>query len=313
MINGSRCTLLLVCLCLITAGAAAAPAPADTEAFKEYYESATPPRVQLVAEQGRDAGVFVELQVPTILAALKYQLDKGIWAKLARADRQRLVDCLNDSNLRFIYTGLQSSMAMAAGGQTIDANTVKFNQDGWYSSGGGGEARSPLAIAKIIIHELGHVYQERFNYLPRPGPTKEWFPNELEDQLPADMFTPEALRELAKILTRETDGPCSDISGAWTGVLAVADVQGSSAINVGQKRNVSGGNFTVIQEGCEVTLKFMTNEIRGTVRGTTATLNKRVSGALAEAELTLEGGRLKVTLKQTISDGYILSEGLLAQ
>jgi hypothetical protein len=29
--------------------------------------------------------------------------------------------------------------------------------------------------------------------------------------------------------------------------------------------------------------------------------------------LTLEGGRLKVTLKQTISDGFILSEGLLAQ
>ncbi|HOB54297.1 MAG TPA: hypothetical protein PK176_10345 [Acidobacteriota bacterium] len=311
MVNGIRSALTLVCLCLIAAGAAAAPV--DTDAIKEYYESATRPRVQLVAEQGRDAGVFAELQVPTILAALKYQLDKGTWSNLARADRQRLVDCLNDSNLKFIYTGLQSSMAMAAGGQTIDANTVKFNQDGWYSSGGGGEARSALAIAKIIIHELGHVYQERYNYLPRPGPTKEWFPNELEEQLPADMFTPEALRELAKILNRETDGPCSDISGSWTGVLTVADVQGSSAINVGQKRNVGGGNFTVIQEGCEVTLKFMNNEIRGTVKGTAATLNKRVAGALAEAVLTLEGGRLKVTLKQTISDGFILSEGLLTQ
>lgn len=311
MINRFRSTLVLVCLGLIAAGAAAAPL--DTEAIKDYYDSATPPRVQLVAEQGRDAGVFAELQVPTILAALKYQLDKGTWTKLARADRQRLLDCLNDSNLKFIYTGLQSSMAMAAGGQTIDANTVKFNQDGWYSSGGGGEARSSLAIAKIIIHELGHVYQERYNYLPRPGPTKEWFPNELEEQLPADLFTPEALRELAKILNRQTDGPCSDLSGAWAGVLAVTDVQGSSAINVGQKRNVGGGNFTITQEGCEVTLKFMTNEICGTVKGTTATLNRRVTGALSEATLALEGGRLKVTLKQNISDGYILSEGLLVQ
>jgi len=311
MINGFRSTLVLVCLGLIAAGAAAAPV--DTGDFKDYYETAQRPRVQLVAEQGRDAGVFAELQVPTILAALKYQLDKGTWAKLVRADRQRLLDCLNDSNLKFIYTGLQSSMATAAGGQTIDANTVKFNQDGWYSSGGGGVARSPFDIAKIIIHELGHVYQERYNYLPRPGPTKEWFPNELEEQLPADLFTPEALRDLAKILNRQTDGPCSDLSGPWAGVLAVTDITGASAIRVGQKRNVGGGNFTITQEGCEVSLKFMTNEIRGTVKGTTATLNRRVAGVLSEATLALEGGRLKVTLKQSIADGYILSEGLLAQ
>jgi hypothetical protein len=311
MKNGSRIASMLVCLCLIAAGAAAAPV--DTQAIKEYYESATPPRVQLVAEQGRDAGVFAELQVPTILAALKYQLDKGTWTKLSRADRQRLLDCLNDPNLIFIYTGLQSSMAMAAGAQVIDANTVKFNQDGWYSSGGGGVARTSFDIAKIIIHELGHVYQERYNYLPRPGPTKEWFPEELETQLPADLFTPESLQEITKILNRQTDGPCSDLSGSWTGVLAVTDVQGSSAINVGQKRNVGGGNFTVTQTGCEVTLKFMTNEIRGTVKGITATLKQRVAGALAEATLALEGGRLKVTLHQAIPDGQVISEGLLSQ
>jgi len=311
MVKVSRSTLTLVCLGLIAAGAAAVPV--DTEDFKDYYETAQRPRVQLVAEQGRDAGVFAELRVPTILAAIKYQLDTGTWAKLSRADRKRLVACLDDPNLKFIYTGKQSSMAMAAGGQVIDANTVKFNQDGWYSSGAGGEARGTYDIAKIIIHELGHVYQERYNYLPRPGPTKEWFPEELEEQLPADLFTPEALRELAKILNKETDGPCSDISGSWTGVLAVTEIQGVSSIRVGQKRNVGGGIFTVTQDGCEVTLKFMTNEIRGTMKSGTAVLNKQVSGALAKATLTFSEGRLKVTLKQNIPDGHIVSEGLLAQ
>jgi hypothetical protein len=308
-----RCRLLWALAGLLAGMVAVAASPAVDEDLKDYYETAKPPKMQLVADQGRDAGVFTELQVPAILAALKYQLDKGTWATLARADRKRLLDILDDPNMKLIYTGLQSSMAVAAGGQTIDADTVKINQDGWYSSGGGGVPRSSFDIAKIILHELGHVYHERYNYLPRPGPTKEWFPNELESQLPASLFTAEAIRDLSKILSGDTGGPCGDLSGSWEGVLEVTDVEGSNAINVGQKRTLRGENFTIVQKDCEVTLKFFNNEIRGIMKGQTAVLSQRISGALGEATLTLSGGKLKVSVRQDVSGGKVVSEGLLSK
>jgi hypothetical protein len=213
MSKRSRCFGLLVCLGLGAVRVAAAPA--DIEDLKNYYETTRPPQVQLLVEQSRDASVFTTLQVPAILAALKHQLERGAWANLSAADRGRLVDILNDPNMRFIYTGLQSSMTITAGGQTIDANTVKFHQDGWYSSGFGAEARSPHVIARIILHELGHVYHERYNYLPRPGPTKEWFPNALENQLPAEPFTPEAIQALTQLLNGKSNDAGSEISGHW--------------------------------------------------------------------------------------------------
>ena len=51
--------------------AAVAAAPAVEEDLKSYYETAKPPKIQLVAELGRDAGVFTELQIPAVLAASK--------------------------------------------------------------------------------------------------------------------------------------------------------------------------------------------------------------------------------------------------
>ena len=309
----NRCKILWALAGLLAAMAAVGASPTVDEDLKDYYETAKPPKMQLVAAEGRDAGVFTELQVPAILAALKYQLDQGAWSNLARADRKRLLDILDDPGMKLIYTGLQSSLATAAGGQTIDASTVKINQDGWYSSGGGGVPRSSFDIAKIILHELGHVYQERYNYLPRPGSTKEWFPEELEKQLPASLFTPETIHALTKVLNRDTGGPCNDISGSWQGVLEVVDVDGSTAIDVGQKRTLRGDNFNIVQKDCEITLKFFNNEIRGTMKGGAVVLSQKVTGALGEATLTLSGGMLKVNLRQDIPGGKVVSEGLLSK
>jgi hypothetical protein len=109
---------------------------------------------------------------------------------------------------------------------------------------------------------------------------------------------------------------CEEIAGAWTGQLAVTAVSGGpTSIEKGQKRNVAGSQFTVVQQkDCTVVLKFNTNEIRGKVSKGTADLSEKVTGTLTGAQLVLTDGKLKVTIKQGFgAGGVITSEGTLTR
>ncbi|MFN8443721.1 MAG: vWA domain-containing protein [Caldilineaceae bacterium] len=211
--------LLLSIFCFVTA-------VAQAKTIEEFYQTETAPQPQLSTEMDRDAKVFQELKVPAILAALKYDLTAGSWPKLSESERKQLLSILNDSKLKIIYTGQQSSLAHSSGGQTIDKNTIKFHQDGFYAQGA---PRSSYELAKIILHELGHVHQERYNTLPRPLRTKEWFPEELETQLLPDHFTAEVIDKLTKQLAGsepETPDTQSGNSSAQS-VVILFDASGS--------------------------------------------------------------------------------------
>lgn len=106
---------------------------------------------------------------------------------------------------------------------------------------------------------------------------------------------------------------CGNISGAWIGELEVTGVSGPSSIEKGQTRHVRGGSFTVAQKDCDVSLRFNTNEIIGTMENDVAVLSKPVTGSLVEVKLTLENGKLRVVLKQGSGATVITSEGLFSQ
>lgn len=210
-------------LALLCFGAAAA----QSQPVAEFYQTETPPQPQLTTELARDAQVFQELKIPAVLAMLKYELTTGAWPKLAQAERNQLLAILTDPTLKIIYTGQQSTLAHSSGGQTIDKTTIKFHQDGFYAQGA---PRSPYELAKIILHEVGHVHQERYNTMPRPLRTKEWFPEELETQLLPDHFTSAAIDKLAKQLAGEQEPanpqPADGSPGAQSVVL-LFDASGS--------------------------------------------------------------------------------------
>lgn len=211
--------LLLSICCFMTA-------VAQAQTFEEFYQTETAPQPQLSSEMDRDAKVFQELKVPAILAALKYDLTTGSWPKLSQSERRQLLSILNDPKLKIIYTGQQSTLAHSSGGQTIDKETIKFHQDGFYLQGA---PKSPYELAKIILHELGHVHQERFNTLPRPLRTKEWFPEALETQLLPDHFTPELIDKLAKQLAGAGPEPSAAQAGGSSAqsVVILFDASGS--------------------------------------------------------------------------------------
>lgn len=202
-------------------------AGAQSQSVEEFYQRETPPQPQLTADMARDANVFQELKIPAVLAMLNYDLTNGGWPKLSQAQRKELLSILNDPTLQIIYTGQQSTLSHSSGGQTIDKSTIKFHQDGFYLQGA---PRTPYELAKIILHEVGHVHQERFNTMPRPLRTKEWFPEELETQLLPDHFTPEAMAKLAKQLAgsdQETTNTQPEDPNAPPSVVLLFDASGS--------------------------------------------------------------------------------------
>lgn len=132
--------------------------------------------------------------------------------------------------------------------------------------------------------------------------------------------------------------PAPDIAGAWEGELVVKEVQGSSNIQVGQRRTLRGGMFAIDQDQNELKLRFGGSEIRGYFRpGETiasdiqgrrermeldsAVLTSGGAGTLSRAELAYYGlgagslqGRLRVEIEQTSPTGArIVSGGMLTR
>lgn len=219
----TRIGLLAFLLLMVWFGAAVA----QTQTVEEFYQKETAPQPQLTTEMARDAKVFQDLKIPAVLAMLNYDLTNGAWPKLSQTQRKELLSILNDPALKIIYTGQQSTLSHSSGGQTIDKTTIKFHQDGFYVQGA---PRTPYELAKIILHEVGHVHQERFNTLPRPLRTKEWFPEELETQLLPDHFTKEAIDKLAKQLAGDDKDAATtppDDPNAPESVVILFDASGS--------------------------------------------------------------------------------------
>ena len=173
---------------------------AANEGLMDWYESnaKTPPYPQMRAEMQRDKDVFQRLRIPAILAILSHELSEGRWTDLAQEDRKRLLDILHDPKLQLVYTGKQSLLAHSSGAQTIDKNLVKLHQEGLFRRG---EPLPPHQIARHLLHELAHVYHLRHNWAPRPGRTKEWWPEELEKQLSARNFASECAAQMDRFLT----------------------------------------------------------------------------------------------------------------
>lgn len=98
---------------------------------------------------------------------------------------------------------------------------------------------------------------------------------------------------------------CPDISGSWSGILEVKD-NGGSDISKGMKRPVNGDRFSIIQNGCDITLKFDNNEISGKMEKGIATLTDNPKGTLTEAILTFKYDTLNVTMNQKSPAGYVV-------
>jgi hypothetical protein len=192
---------IILCIALAALGCAglARPASMPPRTLEEFYELNTRPGMTLAAEDQAGAGVLKQLQVPTVLALLKYELVEGSWPALDPADRARLITILEDPGLRLIYRDRQADpgFALVTGCQTIDGNTVYCYPEAWLNSSR--ESRGPYEIARIVLHELGHVYHERYNWLPRPLGSDEWFPDALAGMLSPANFTPERVAQLERL------------------------------------------------------------------------------------------------------------------
>ncbi|MBI1870699.1 MAG: hypothetical protein HYS07_05845 [Chlamydiae bacterium] len=197
------------------------------QTIEDFYEHAKPPAVRLVVKDVPGANPVTQLELPAVLAILKYELTTGQWPNLSNTKRRELISILDDANAQCVITRKQSTWACSAGGQTIDKNKVLLNQDGLYFNG---SPRSHFDIAKLLLHELGHLHQERYNILWRPGKIKEWFPQDLEKQLSPTNFSPEKVKEVTKLLAQgrgeivdrgpvwEAERPGTILLSRWAGL-----------------------------------------------------------------------------------------------
>jgi hypothetical protein len=220
--------ILLVAPAARAADPASNPALNDLSHFYDTYKNPLP-ATKLKTEEGVDPAVFNQLQIPALLAAIKFHVREGKWSNLSYADRMKIAASLDDPNLQLIYTGRQSLLAHSSGGQTIDRNTIKFHQDGWYLNGA---PKSSHEIAKVILHELGHIYQKRHVTGADWNPFKERFPNGLEPELPGNLFTEETvqgLTELIKNLQANNGASAPAASGAPVDLNAPTSVPAPSS------------------------------------------------------------------------------------
>jgi hypothetical protein len=253
----------------------------------EWYESRgiTPPHPRMRSEMARDKVVFERLRIPALLAILRYELSEGRWRDLSRTDRTRLLQILDDRDLQLVYTGKQSLLAHSSGAQTLGAKLIKINQEGFYKLG------APLSyyqIAQHILHELGHVYQIRHNWLPRPGRTKEWFPESLEGQLNPASFSSANMARIAGFLSGKGAGVhYGYFGGKWIcparGIMELTQTGSEIEGKMGGFENGSGHWGKSGRKG---------GRLKGTVKGPTAELEiKHGDGTTTTATATLvEGG-----------------------
>jgi hypothetical protein len=194
---------------------------ADYEKIADYYSRNRFPGVQ-IKTPGGDADIVQKLNLPAVLAVLKYELArKENFRGLSFTERGQLVKILLDSNLVLEYTGFQERMAVTRGGQAIDANLVRFDQAAFYSSG---DPRPAHEIAQIILHELGHVWQLRHGTVTRYVVKERW-PTYLEANLPKANFEAGVLAQVAALAggQKRDDDAAGFVAGtvAWEGTWQV--------------------------------------------------------------------------------------------
>lgn len=236
-----------VCLSLsVGLGLTLTLSPASArETLADYYlnndnDRYCPPRPQLgvTSDYSGDASIFTDphIQMPAVLAVLNYELATNVWPNLdsgfrkpavyvgspgigqlsglpSSADVQGAIRAiLNDPLLTIKYTGKQSLLAHTSGAQTLDVNDIIINQEGLYAGG------APLpfyTIGRHVIHELGHVFQQRnWTYLHEFLSTqaqKEVLPLQLEAGLAPDNFAPDVIARMAKHLN-----DARSIAGTWS-------------------------------------------------------------------------------------------------
>jgi hypothetical protein len=197
-------------------------------AVNEYYQFHKRPNPKLETREARDANVFKERQVPAILAALKYDLNRGNMSQIPLAERQRLSAILDDPGLHLIYTGEQPNPNItgeSAAAQTISADTILLHYLAFYS-GEDSNPRTPYQIAQLLLHEIGHVDQRRNSWSETAqelNPFKERHPTWLEGQLPPDDFSDDAIKNVTNAPQDTPADPQSPASPTSPGSPAPTD------------------------------------------------------------------------------------------
>ncbi len=184
---------------------------AGSEDVREYYERTTrsgrknqiPPLQLRTSEPGR--GVLEQLQIPAIMATLKYELArKGGFPELDSKTRRELLQIISDPNLVMDYTDKQPRISgSTSGGQATDKNRFVTHQATFFDSAG--DKVSNHKIGQRLLHELGHVHQLRHSLVSIPF-VQEWFPNSLEPQLREENFSPENLDNLSEYIEERKSG-----------------------------------------------------------------------------------------------------------
>jgi Mg-chelatase subunit ChlD len=199
----ARWAVLFTALALC-AGSLPLRAAEDPAEIKDYYDSHPRPAVTLI--DNSVGGVVASSKVPALLAILKYSLTQsGQWTGLTFDQRKRLRDLVDDPGLEIKFTREQSQMACSAGGQCLDKNHVLIHQVGYFSAVNG--TRSGFDIAKLLLHEIGHVDDTRNNLFTV---RTEKYPEYLEEQIDKlkDEFSPEQVDKVATVLAGGTiSGP----------------------------------------------------------------------------------------------------------
>ncbi len=196
---------------------------AQSDDIREYYdrENRNGQRNQIPATQIQTSdsgrGVPEQFRVREILAVIKYELaKKSGFPDLSTSVRKDMLRILSDPDLVLYYTDKQKKKSgvpyanATAAGQATEKNRALLHQAAFYDSEG--KRLSNHKIAALILHELGHVHQLRYNWAPRPLTTKEWFPNELAAQLPTTNFANETLDEVSRYIEKREAGEAEDLS-----------------------------------------------------------------------------------------------------
>jgi hypothetical protein len=232
---------MAACLCLgLVIGSRPALARLSLEEF--YIDNdrrcKPSPVVLVTSDKAGDANIWKDprVELPAILAILHYELSTGVWKDLEAGYRKpavflgspglgqrsglpdstqvqtAILEILNDPLLTIAYTGKQSLLAHTSGAQAVDSNNVIFNLEGLHA---GGAPLSQYTIAQHIIHELGHVFQQRnWTYIHQATDIfgeKETLPRQLESQLSPAHFAPEEVARVAKYL-KDSSSP----AGRWS-------------------------------------------------------------------------------------------------
>ena len=237
--------------------------PAQFDRIAAFYSKKTFPRAQFSTQPG-DRDVVETLRLPAVLAVLKFELSQPEnLPDVGSGERGQLAAILDDSRLVLDYTGAQERMAVTRGGQAIDGNLVRFDQAAFYVSGA---PRPAHEIARIILHELGHVWQLRHGSVTRYL-FKESLPEYLEANLPAANFSAAALERVTALLAGKAPDNDSVRFGpdeaAWEGTWEVTSHWTKPA---GKSKTSATWRFTVeALGGGKCRIQAGRNEFFGTI------------------------------------------------